>query len=142
VQRPAKGILGHPHSRGDLQDLLEQGDCPTPVRVAEIPRRDGEEGLEQVLLIFIQRRVTPPAAFVLEGRGIVVPSIGLDPIVDALPGHAEHAGDVGGGATMVELQDGESPPKQAGIAGLRELTPEAPPLPSSQVEPAHRVLPY
>jgi hypothetical protein len=52
-----------------------------------------------------------------------------DPVVDALPGDAEHAGDVGGGATMVELQDGERPPEQAGIVGLRELTPKAPPLP-------------
>ena len=38
---------------------------------------------------------------------------------------------------MVELQDGEGPPVQAGIPGLRELTPEAPPLPGSQVESAH-----
>jgi hypothetical protein len=90
-----------------------------------------------VLLIFVQRRVAPPARLVLKRRGIVVLGVSLDPVVDSLPGYAEHAGDVGGGATMVELQDSEGLPKQAGIPGLRELAPEPPSLPGSQVEPAH-----
>ena len=70
----------------------------------------------------------------------MVLGVSLDPVVDTLPGDSEHAGDVGGGATVVELQDGKGTPKQAGIPGLRELTPEAPPLPGSQVEPAHGLL--
>src|SRR5512135_64529 len=61
--------------------------------------------------------------------------------IDTLSGDSEHAGDVGGRATMVELQDGEGPPEEAGIPGLSELTPEAPPLPGSQVESAHGLLP-
>jgi hypothetical protein len=93
-----------------------------------------------VLLIFVQQRVTSPACLVLERRGVVVPGVRLDPVVDSLPGYSEHTGDVGGGATMVELQDGKGTPKQAGIPGLRELTPETPPLPGSQVEPAHGLL--
>jgi hypothetical protein len=93
-----------------------------------------------VLLVFVQQWVTSPACLVLQGRGIMVLGVSLDPVVDTLTGDSEHAGDVGGGATVVELQDGKSPPEQAGIPGLRELTPQAPPLPGSQVEPAHGLL--
>jgi hypothetical protein len=89
----------------------------------------GEEGLQQVRLVFIQQEVTPPAGSVLKGCGIVVLSVGLDPVVDGLPGDAEHAGDIGGGATMVEFQDGQRLPVQSGIPGLCELTPETSPLP-------------
>jgi hypothetical protein len=93
-----------------------------------------------VLLVFVQQRVTSPASLILQGRGVVVLSVSLDPVVDALPGYSEHAGDVGGGATVVELQDGKRAPKEAGIPGLGELTAEAPPLPGSQLEPAHGFL--
>jgi hypothetical protein len=90
-----------------------------------------------VLLVFVQQRVTSPPSLVLKGRRVVVLGVNLDPFVDTLPSHSEHAGNIGGAATVVELQDGQGPPKQAGISGLRELTPEASPLPGSQVEPAH-----
>jgi hypothetical protein len=140
VQCPAKSVIGHPLLGGDLQDLAEQRDRPTRVRVAEVLGRVGEEGPQQVLLVFVQQRVTPPSSFVLQGRGVVVLSVNRDPVVDALPGGSEHASDVGSGATMVELQDGKCTPKQTGIPGRRELTPEAPPLPGGQVEPAHGLL--
>jgi hypothetical protein len=94
-----------------------------------------------MLLLCIQQRVSPSAPLILEGRRIMVLHVGFDPIVDALPGYAEHTGDIGGGATMVELQDGQCPPEQARIAGLGELTAEALPLPGSQVESAHGLLP-
>jgi len=110
------------------------------MRVAEVLGRAGEEGLQQVLLVFVEQLVTSPTALVLQGRRVVVLGVSLDPVVDTLPSYSEHAGDVGGGATMVELQDGKSTPKQAGIPGLRELTPKAPPLPGSQIEPAHGLL--
>jgi hypothetical protein len=95
-----------------------------------------------VLLVFVQQRVTSPASLVLQGRGVMVLGVSLNPIVDTPPGYSEHAGDVGGGATVVELQDGKSTPEQTGITGLRELTPKAPPLPRSQVEPTHGLLLY
>jgi hypothetical protein len=122
--------------RGDLQDLAEQRHRPAYVRGAEVLGRDGEEGLQQVLLVLIQQRVTPPASLVLEGRGVAVLEVSLDPIVDTLSGHTEHAG----GTTVVELQDGEGTPEEAGISGRGELTPEAPPLPGGQVESAHGLL--
>jgi hypothetical protein len=73
-----------------------------------------------VLLVFVQQRVTSPASLVLKGRRVVVLDVDLGPFVDTLPGHSEHAGDVGGAATVVELQDGQDPPKQAGIPSFRE----------------------
>jgi hypothetical protein len=140
LQDPAKGVLGHPLLRGDLQDLAEQRHCPTRMRIAEILGRNGEEGLQKMLLVFVQQRVTPPACLVLEGRRVVVLSVNLNPFVDTLPRHPKHAGNIGGAPTVVELQDGQGPTKQADILGLRELTPKAPPLPGSQVEPAHGLL--
>jgi hypothetical protein len=70
----------------------------------------------------------------------VVLRVSLDPVVDPLPSHPEHASDIGGAAAMVELQNGEGPPEGARIPGLRELAPEPPPLPGGQVEPAHGFL--
>jgi hypothetical protein len=101
------------------------------VRVTEFPGRDGEQGFQQMHLLLIQHRVSPPAALILQRRGIRVLRVGLDPIGDALASYSEHAGDVGGGATMVELQDGQHLAIQPSIAGLGELTSEAPPLPGS-----------
>jgi hypothetical protein len=109
------------------------------VRVAELPGRDGEDSLQQTLSLFVQQRMTALAPLIFERRRIVGPRVDLDPVVDALPGYAEHVGDVSGGATMVEFQDGQGAPIQAGIAGFFELTPEAPPLPGSQVESAHGI---
>jgi hypothetical protein len=137
VQFPAKGRLRDAQVRGDLEGLLEQGQGPGRVRVAVILRRAGEEGLQKMCLVFIQQQVSPPARLVLKGCRIVVLGVGLDPVVDGLPGDAEHAGDVGGGATMVELQDGQGLAVQARIPGLCELTLETSPLPGGQVEPAH-----
>jgi hypothetical protein len=119
---------------------LEKLYCPIRVWVAEILGRGGEEGLQQVLVVLVQERPTSPARLVLEGRGIVVPGISLYPVVDALPSHPEHASDIGGAAAVVEFEDGEGPLEDAGIAGLRELMPEPPPLPGGQIEPAHAFL--
>jgi hypothetical protein len=90
-----------------------------------------------VLLVFVQRRVAPSSLFVVERRGVMVLEIRLDPVVDTLPGDAEHTGEVGGGAPRVELQDGQGAPEEAGIQGLRELTPETLSLPRGEVQPAH-----
>lgn len=110
------------------------------MRVAVILRRNGEEGLEQMLLVFIEQRGTPPARLVFKRAGVVVLGVPLDPIVDRLPCDAEHTSNVGGRATMVELQNREGLPEQSGIARLCQLTPEPPPLPGSEVEPAHGFL--
>jgi hypothetical protein len=90
-----------------------------------------------VLLVFIQRRITPSAGLVFERGGFMILGVDFDPGIDRLPGDAEHPGDVGGGATMVELQDSEGLAVQAGIPGLCELSSETSPLPGSQVQPAH-----
>jgi hypothetical protein len=140
VQRPAKSVLGDPLFRGDLQGLLEQRHCPVHVRVAEVLGGDGEEGLQQVLVVFVQQRMTSPAFLVLKGRGIVVLGVSLDPVVDTLPSYPEHACDIGGAAAMVEFQDGEGPLEDTGIPGLCELTPETSSLPGGQIEPAHGFL--
>jgi hypothetical protein len=46
AQRPAQGIVGHPPSRGDFQELLKQGDRPAHVRAAQVLGREGQESLQ------------------------------------------------------------------------------------------------
>lgn len=140
VQGPAKSVFGHPLLRGALQDLAKQGHRPTGVRIAKVLGRSGEESLQEVLLILIQQGMAPPACLVCEGGGVAVLKVSPDPVIDALPGYSEHASDVSGGATVVELQDSEGTPEEAGIPGLRELATEALPLPGSQFESAHGLL--
>jgi hypothetical protein len=139
-QRPAHGVLGHALVGEEREHLLEQGHRPTGRRVAEVLGRDGEKGFEQVRLVLVQQRVPAPPCFVRQRGGVAGLHVRLDPVVDALPGDAEHPGDVSGGPAKVELQDRQGPPVQAGIGGVRELTAEALALPSRQVEPAHALL--
>jgi hypothetical protein len=115
VQRAAHGVLRHLPLRGDIQELPEQGDGPAHVRAAQVLGREGEEGLQQVRVVLIQRRVPSPPRLVPEGLGVMAVGVGLDPVVDTLPGHAEHAGDVRSGTPLVELQDGEGTPQEAGV---------------------------
>lgn len=110
------------------------------MRVAHVLGREGEQGLQQVLPVFVQQSGTPAAFLVPERSGLVVVGVRLDPVVDALPGYAEHTRQLGRRAPAVELQHGERAPQDAGIHGLRQLTPETPPLPNSEVEPAHVLL--
>jgi hypothetical protein len=77
------------------------------VRAAELLGREGKQGLQQALVVFVQRRVAPPPNLVPQGLGVVALGVVPDPVVDALPGHPEHAGDVSGGAPLVDLQDGQ-----------------------------------
>jgi hypothetical protein len=140
AQGAADGVRGHPLPCGEFQDVLEQRHRPAGVRVAKVLGRAGEEGLQQVPLVFVQQGRAPTTWLVLQEGRVEGLGVGIDPVVDALPAHAEHTGDVSGGAALVELQDGEGTPKEAGIRGVDELLPEAAPLPGSQVEPAHGLL--
>jgi len=140
AQRPPQRVLGRPPFRGELQDLLEQGYGPARVRVAEFLGRPGEEGRQQVLLVFVEQRVAPPPGLVVQRQGVVGLGVALDPVVDALAGHAEHAGQLGGRAAPVELQHGQGAPQDAGVQGFGQLTPEAAALPRCQVQSAHALL--
>ena len=111
------------------------------MRGAQVLGREGEEGFQQVLVIFVQRRGASPPLRVAQRRGVVSLGVRLDPVVDTLPGYPQHAREVSGGAPPVELQDGQGASEDAGIRGLRELTPKAAPLPGSEIELAHALLP-
>jgi hypothetical protein len=78
--------------------------------VAEFLGGHGEEGLQQVLLVSAQRRGPPPPLLVLECRRVERLGVGFDPVVDTLSGDAEQAGDLDGGASLVELQDSKGTP--------------------------------
>jgi hypothetical protein len=127
-------------SGGKLQRFLEQGHGPVRLGITEFLGRAGQQRLQHVFLVFVQRRRPSSAGLVLERRRVAVPQVILDPVVNALPGHPEHARHLRGGPSLVELQDGQRAPQDAGIQGLHELTPQAPSLPPSQIEFAHRLL--
>lgn len=90
-----------------------------------------------MLVVLVQERRATPAGFIGQCRGIGFLGVNLDPVVHALAGHTEHACDVGRAAAVVELQNCQGAPEEAGIMRFRELTPQAPPLPRGQVKPAH-----
>jgi hypothetical protein len=110
------------------------------VGAAQVLRRGREQRFEQVLVVLVQQRVTAPPLVVLKRGGLEGLSVSAHPLVHGLPRDAEHAGDVSGRATEVELQDGQGSPIDAGVWGLGELAPEALALPGSQVEPAHALV--
>jgi hypothetical protein len=141
VQCPPQGVVRQPPVRGDFEELLEQGHRPADVRVAQVLGRNGEEGLQQVLLVLVQRRGAPPPRLVAERRRVVVLGVSPDPVVNALPRYAEHAGQVGDRPAVVELQDGKRAPEDPGVPGLRELPPETLSLPRGKAKPAHGLLP-
>jgi hypothetical protein len=91
-------------------------------------------------VVFVQRPRTSRPLLVPQRLGVMALGVGPDPVVDALPGHAEHTGDVGCGAPLVELQDGQGAPQEARVQGLLQLAPQAASLPGSQVESAHALL--
>jgi hypothetical protein len=140
VQGAAQRVVGYLPPRGEFQELLEQGDRPAHVRAAQVLGREGQEGLQQMLVVFVQRPMTPRPLLVPQRLGVMALGVGPDPVVDTLPGHAEHPGDVGGGAPLVELQDGQCAPQEAGVQGFLQLAPQAAPLPGGQVESAHALL--
>jgi hypothetical protein len=119
---------------------VQQRQRPTRVRVAQLLGAEDEEGLQQVQVVFVQQRRSPPPFFLLERGGVEGLRVGGDPVVDALPGDTQHAGDVGRGAAGVKLQDGQGAPEQACIVGFLELTTKPLPLPRGQLEPAHVLL--
>jgi hypothetical protein len=140
AQGAADGVVGQPSAGAKFEGVLEQGHCPTGVRKAQVLGRAGQQRLQQVLIVLVQYRPTSPAWFVLQAGGVTGLAIGRDPVVDALPCHAEHAGDVGGSPAVVKLQHGEGTPVEVDVPGLFELAAEALPLPGGQVELAHVLL--
>jgi hypothetical protein len=80
-------------------------------------------------------------AFVGECRRVRFADEGGRPIMDALPGHAEHGGDIDGGAPPVKFQDGQEPPVCASVRCRLELLTETTAFPVLQFQPAHFNLP-
>jgi hypothetical protein len=81
-----------------------------------------EQGPEQDLLVIAPPRRPARPVVVGQGEGVSRAGVGLDPVVDTLPGHAEQPSDVGRRAALVEFQDSQRPAVESGVRGLRELT--------------------
>jgi hypothetical protein len=83
-----------------------------------------------------KRRATAPG-FVSECRRVRFTDEGGRPIMDALPGHAEHGGDVDGGPATVKFQNGQDPPICAGVRCHPKLLTETTAFPVLQFQTAH-----
>ena len=103
------------------------------MRVAEFLGRAGQEGGQQVFLVLIEQRVASAPGLVVQRQGVAGLGVVLDPVVDALAGDAEHAGQLGRRAALVELQDGQGAPQDAGVQGFGQLATETASLPRGQV---------
>jgi len=111
------------------------------VRIAEVlwrsPHQDGHVGFG---LRGQERRATAPV-FVGQCRRGRFADEGGRPIMDALPSHAEHGGDVDGGPPSVKFQHGQDPPVCASVRGRLELLTETTAFPVLQFQAAHLGLP-
>jgi hypothetical protein len=91
------------------------------VRKAKILGRNAEEGFQQMLVILVQQRAASSAGLLFQGRRFERLRVQFDPVVDALPGHAQHTGDVSRRASAVELQDCQGSAEQSSVRRLNEL---------------------
>lgn len=107
------------------------------MRIAEALRGLDHQRRQELLSPLGQDRWAPAPLPVAEHRRVRLAEEGRGPVVDALPGHAEHAGDLGGGPTTVEFQHGEGPPVGASVVRFIELLTELTSLPVLELEPAH-----
>jgi hypothetical protein len=85
--------------------------------------------LQPVVLHLVQHAGSPLAVGISQGGWIVAMAVGINPVVNALTGHAEHQGDVSDRAAAIELQDGGRSAVEAHITGLGQLALETLPLP-------------
>lgn len=120
-----------------LQLLLEKRYGPVRMRIAEVLRRPSHQvGQLGFGLLGQERRATAP---VLVGQCRRVRFAGKDgrPMMDTLTGHAEHGGDVDGGSSAVELENGQDSPVRASVRFHLELLTETTAFPVLQFQPAH-----
>jgi hypothetical protein len=141
MEAAADRLVRGQQARAPPQLPLEQGDRPVRVRVVELLGGAGHQGPQDALRLLEQRRRAATAMTIGQDRRVGVAGEGGGPVVDALPGHPEHRGDVSGGAPTIKFQHGQSPSIGAGVLGRLELSAEATALPGLQLEPAHQDLP-
>jgi hypothetical protein len=121
VEPPADGLIRGPYARVPLQLPLQQRDRPRGVRVAELLGRARQQRPQGGFGLLEQLRGAAAVKAVGQGRRVGLAGEGGGPVVDALAGHPEHRGDVGGRAPAVEFQHGESPSIGPGVVGRLEL---------------------
>ncbi len=128
AQLAPDGVVGGPQARPQPDLLHQQRHRPGRVWAAKILGRAAEQQAQQPLGVLAQEfRPSGPDGIGQGGR-VVGSGISGHPGGDALAGHAEHTGDVGGRATTVELQDRQGAAVQPGVRGLGQLPPQTPAL--------------
>jgi len=110
------------------------------VGIAEVLGRSAQQGRQETFSLLVQEGRASAAILVAEHRRVRFAGEGRHPVVDALPGHTKHGGDVRSGPPSVEFQHGQGPPVRAGIGCGLELLMETMALPAREFQPAHLVL--
>lgn len=136
-QLAADGVTGGLGAGGEGQGLAEQWDRPTHVREADVLGGAVEQRPQPIEGVFIEEPGAAGASALRQGVGVCVTREGRHPVVDRLAAHAEHAGDVSGGAAVVKLEDGEDAAIVADVVGFPQVPPQALTLPGGQLKPAH-----
>jgi hypothetical protein len=137
VEHAPDGVVRREQARAPVQLQLKQRRGPIRVRVSELLGRLLHQGPEEPFRRFGQEARAPATGVVGQrSRGVVASERG-GPVVDALPRHAEHLGDLGGGPASVEFQHGQCPAIRTRLGDRLELSEEATALPVGQFEPAH-----
>ena len=130
-----------------LQLFLEEGDRPLDRRVAEVLRGLTQELAEQGLGILRPQAGTARARALAQGLRVMVLPIGLQPVIDTAPGHAESASNFGDGLPLGDFQHRQGSTIKARVLSGLQLAFQTPPLPVGQdqgvhgIPSAHRRLP-
>jgi hypothetical protein len=103
--------------------------------MAEVLGRPAHQGRQEALDLLGQDGRAAAPVLVGEHRRVRLAGEGGRPIVDALPGHAEHGGDVGGGPPPVEFRHGQGPPVGEGVGSGFEPLTETTALPVLSISP-------
>ena len=112
-----------------VQLLPEEAERPVRARVAELLRGMVQEVGQQPPRLFRPEAGASHPRRIGQGDGVMVAEIALDPVVDALPGHAQSRGDPGYRCPPIDLEDRQGPSVDASIPCRSHLASEPPALP-------------
>jgi hypothetical protein len=107
------------------------------MRIAEILRGPAHQQRQESFGLLGQEGRAPAAVHVAEHGRVRFTDEIRSPVVDTLPGDAQHVGDLGGGPAAVEFQHGQGPPVGASVGRFVELMTELTSLPVLEFESAH-----
>jgi hypothetical protein len=141
VQFPADRVFGERLAGTTQHLLLQEGDRPIVREVAPLVRRGLQQGLQHSDSVLRPQRRAADAILVDQVSDLPLLAEAVDPVVDALTADVQVPSHFLHGPSLIDFEDCQQAPIQAGIAGAAELLSQLATFIRSQVELAHGVPP-